>query len=192
VLDQILTSITAARTPGDRVRAHARLENAACAARLCAMTDMLAAAHAADGSAERDQWRLDSWAAVCAQIGAPHQVTSGVASGLLMDAVTLRGIIIHVIARADSLDTDVGESAGPTPTPQLPTDSEPELKPKAAAEPPPKPEAAAAPPDLTAQRRALVGEPPPLLPKPWSSYTLSEPGAALDADRGQCPAAPPP
>ncbi|MDT5387693.1 MAG: hypothetical protein QOE04_1334, partial [Mycobacterium sp.] len=85
-----MTSIAAARTPGERVRACARLENAACAARLSAMADMLAAAHAADGSAEREQWRLDNWAAVCAQLGAAHDVTSGVASGLLMDAVTLR------------------------------------------------------------------------------------------------------
>ncbi|MDT5108753.1 MAG: hypothetical protein QOE20_643, partial [Mycobacterium sp.] len=54
------------------------------------MADMLAAVHAADGSAEREQWRLDNWAAVCAQLGAAHDVTSGVASGLLMDAVTVR------------------------------------------------------------------------------------------------------
>jgi hypothetical protein len=98
VFDKILTSITAARTPGERVRAHARLENAACAARLSAMADMLAAAHAADGSAERDQWRLDNWAAVCAQIGAAHDVTSGVASGLLMDALTLRERLPQVAA----------------------------------------------------------------------------------------------
>ena len=87
-----------ARTPGDRVRAYARAENAACAARLAAMADMLAAAHAADGSAERDQWRCDNWAAVCAQIGAAHDVTSGVASGLLMDAVTLRERLPKVAA----------------------------------------------------------------------------------------------
>jgi hypothetical protein len=98
VFDPIRASITAARSPGERVRAHARLENAACLARLSAMADMLAAAHAADGSAERDQWRLDNWAAVCAAIGAAHDVTSGVASRLLMDAVILRERLPHVAA----------------------------------------------------------------------------------------------
>jgi hypothetical protein len=37
VFDLILAAIAAARSPGERVRAHARLENAACAARLAAM-----------------------------------------------------------------------------------------------------------------------------------------------------------
>jgi hypothetical protein len=45
--------------------------------------------------------------------------------------------------------------------------------------------------DLTTQRRALVGEPPPLLPKPWFAYTWSGLTAALNADTGKCPAAPP-
>jgi Domain of unknown function (DUF222) len=98
MFDQIAAAAYLARTPGDRVRAYARAENAACAARLVAMADMLAAAYGADGSAERDQWRLDNWAAVCAQIGAAHQVTSGVASGLLMDAVTLRERLPKVAA----------------------------------------------------------------------------------------------
>jgi hypothetical protein len=364
-----MSSITAARTPGDRVRAHARLENAACAARLAAMADMLAAAHAADGSAERDQWRCDNWAAVCAQIGAAHQVTSGVASGLLMDAVTLRerlpqiaalfaeglisyrlvhlictrttlvqdpdalraldaelarllrgrgamsvteaertidtlvlthdpyairrtqsssrgcsvevyvedstgiahlsgtvagtdgkafdqrlhalaatvcdrdprtidqrraaalgalgfgwdrlpclceqpdceaaskpaggGVVIHVIARTDTPDTT--DSDGPTPppspliTPQpepTKTDPEPSRGPAGEAEPDPAVDPDAAAPaalvgDLTTQRRALHGQPPPLLPKPWTSYNWTALVAALNADPGQhCPARP--
>ncbi|VEG54643.1 HNH nuclease [Mycolicibacterium aurum] len=54
------------------------------------MADMLAAAYAVSGSAHREQWRVDNWSAVCAQIGAAHAVTSGVVNGLLMDAVTLR------------------------------------------------------------------------------------------------------
>lgn len=89
MFDDCLTEVRAARSPASRVRAYSRLENAACAARLSSMADMLAAAYAADGSAEREQWRFDNWSAVCAQIGATHGVTSGVASGLLMDAVTL-------------------------------------------------------------------------------------------------------
>lgn len=90
MFDRILASLAAVRTPGDGLRACARLENAACAARLSYMADMLAAAYAASGSAEREQWRVDNWGAVCARIGAAHAVTSGVVSGLLMDAVTLR------------------------------------------------------------------------------------------------------
>ncbi|WNG88160.1 DUF222 domain-containing protein [Mycobacterium sp. ITM-2016-00317] len=90
MFDKILASLASARTSGDGVRACARLENAACAARLSHMADMLAAAYSASGSAEREQWRVDNWGAVCARIGAAHAVTSGVVSGLLMDAVTLR------------------------------------------------------------------------------------------------------
>ncbi|KRD09623.1 endonuclease [Mycobacterium sp. Root265] len=89
MFDDQLTEIAAAKTPAARVRAYSRLENAACAARLSSMADMLAAAYAAAGSAEREQWRFDNWSAVCAQIGATHGITSGVASGLLMDAVAL-------------------------------------------------------------------------------------------------------
>jgi hypothetical protein len=363
VFDQILSSIAVARSPGERVRVHARLENAACAARLSAMADMLAAAHAADGSAEREQWRCDNWAAVCAQIGGAHEVTSGVASGLLMDAVTLRerlpkvaalfaeglisyrlvhaicartmhvtdpaalraidaelaallrtwgaksvdqtertidtlvlthdpyavrrtaskargcsvevyledstgiahvsgtvlgtdgkafdqrldalartvcerdprtidqrraaalgalgfgwdrlpclcehpdceaahkpaggGVLIHVIARADTIATPANE--GPTPSPQPPTTPEPEPDAEPAPETGSSPresdpdhESTAAPVgELAAQRRALNGEPPPLLPQPWQSYSWSGLTAALNADRGQCPAAPP-
>ena len=90
MFDNFLAAVSAARTPGEGVRACARLENAACAARLGHMADMLDAAYAASGSANRDQWRCDNWSAVCAQIGAAHEVTSGVASGLLTDAVALR------------------------------------------------------------------------------------------------------
>ena len=89
MFDIQLAEVQASTTPAARVRAYSRLENAACAARLSSMADMLAAAYAAAGSAEREQWRFDNWSAVCAQIGATHAVTSGVASGLLMDAVAL-------------------------------------------------------------------------------------------------------
>ncbi len=59
---------------------------------------MLEAAYAVSGSAKREQWCLDNWSAVCAQIGAAHEVTSGVASGLLADAVTLRERLPRVAA----------------------------------------------------------------------------------------------
>lgn len=89
MFDALLADVSSARTPTAGVRACARLENAACAARLRHMADMLSAIFAQDGSAEREQWRFDNWSAVCAQIGAAQAVTSGVASGLLMDAVAL-------------------------------------------------------------------------------------------------------
>lgn len=89
MFDIQLAEVRAAKAPAARVRAYARLENAACAARLASMADMLAAAYAAAGSAAREQWRFDNWSAVCAQIGATHGITSGAASGLLTDAVAL-------------------------------------------------------------------------------------------------------
>ncbi|MDA2890921.1 DUF222 domain-containing protein [Mycolicibacterium sp. BiH015] len=98
MFDELLAAVSAARTPGHGVRACARLENAACAARLGHMADMLDAAYRASGSAGRDQWRCDNWSAVCAQIGAAHEVTSGVASGLLTDAVALRERLPRVAA----------------------------------------------------------------------------------------------
>ena len=64
--------------------AWARVENAACARRLAGMLTMLDALHAADGSANRDQWYLDNWGAACAEIGATQQLTPGVASHLLL------------------------------------------------------------------------------------------------------------
>lgn len=90
MFDDILSAVAAARTPGQGVRACARLENAACAARLGFMADMLEKAYAESGSAEREQWRFDNWSAVCARIGAAQEVTSGAASALLSDALVLR------------------------------------------------------------------------------------------------------
>jgi hypothetical protein len=54
------------------------------------MVTMLDARCAADGSAEREQWYLDNWAAVCAEIGAVQQLTSGAASRMLMVGTALR------------------------------------------------------------------------------------------------------
>ncbi|WP_369798465.1 DUF222 domain-containing protein [Mycobacterium sp. URHB0044] len=70
--------------------AWARVENAACARRLAGMVTMLDALHAADGSANRDQWCLDNWGAACAEIGASQQLTPGVASHLLLIGTALR------------------------------------------------------------------------------------------------------
>ncbi|MET4427102.1 DUF222 domain-containing protein [Mycolicibacterium sp. 624] len=75
---------------GAGVGAWARVEAAACARRLAAMVAMLDAYQAADGSAEREQWYLDNWGAVCAEIGAAQQLTSGAASRLLLVGTALR------------------------------------------------------------------------------------------------------
>ena len=72
------------------VGAWARLENAACARRLASTADMLEARWAADGSAEREQWCLDNWDAVAAEVAAAQNVSLGVASHQLMVAMALR------------------------------------------------------------------------------------------------------
>ena len=76
----------AARRGAGAVGAWARVENAACARRLCAIADVLEARLAADGSAEREQWCLDNWDAVAAEVAAAQNVSLGVASHQLMVA----------------------------------------------------------------------------------------------------------
>lgn len=72
------------------VGAWARVENAACAQRLSAIADVLEARLAADGSAEREQWCVDNWDAVAAEVAAAHDVSLGVASHQLLIAQALR------------------------------------------------------------------------------------------------------
>jgi hypothetical protein len=72
------------------VGAWARVENAACAQRLFAIADVFEACLSADGSAEREQWCVDNWDGVAAEIGAAHNVSLGVASQQLMIAWALR------------------------------------------------------------------------------------------------------
>ena len=80
-----------AEAEGSRgVRAWARVENAACARRLAAMLTILDGLQSADGSADREQWCIDNWAAACAEVGAAQQITSGVASNQLLAALALR------------------------------------------------------------------------------------------------------
>ena len=55
-------------------------------------------ASAADGSATREQWYLDNWGAVCAEIGAAQQITSGAASNQLLVATSLRDRLPKVAA----------------------------------------------------------------------------------------------
>ncbi|WNG88127.1 DUF222 domain-containing protein [Mycobacterium sp. ITM-2016-00317] len=68
----------------------ARLENAAAARRLAAMADLLEAKLAGKDSAERDQWCLDNWDAVSAEVAAAQGVSLGIASNELLDAWALR------------------------------------------------------------------------------------------------------
>ena len=72
------------------IGAWARIENAAAARRLSAMADLLEAKLADADSAERDQWCLDNWDAVSAEVGAAQNVSPGVASNELLDAWALR------------------------------------------------------------------------------------------------------
>jgi hypothetical protein len=78
--------------------AWARVENAACARRLAGMVAMLDALFAADGSANRDQWCLDNWGAICAEIGAAQQLSTGAASHLLLIGSALRDRLPKVAA----------------------------------------------------------------------------------------------
>lgn len=81
----------AARARGAAViGAWARVENAAVAQRLSAMADLLETRLADEDSAERDQWCLDNWDAVAAEVAAGQGTSLGVASHELLDAWTLR------------------------------------------------------------------------------------------------------
>lgn len=89
MFDSLVAATTGTHGVG-AVDAWARVESAACAQRLAAMVIMLDDAHAASNSADRDQWCIDNWAAVCAHIGAAQRLTSGAASGLLLIGTALR------------------------------------------------------------------------------------------------------
>ncbi|MFC7672895.1 DUF222 domain-containing protein [Mycolicibacterium sp. GCM10028919] len=88
------TEAEASRT----VAGWARVEAAATARRLAAMVVLLDQAYAADGSADREQWYLDNWGAVSAEIGAEQNITQGAASHQLLIATALRDRLPHVAA----------------------------------------------------------------------------------------------
>ncbi|WP_237569448.1 HNH endonuclease signature motif containing protein [Mycolicibacterium lacusdiani] len=88
---------TAFRATGT-VAEWARVEAAATARRLAAMVVLLDQAYAADGSADREQWYLDNWGAVSAEIGAEQNITQGAASHQLLIATALRDRLPHVAA----------------------------------------------------------------------------------------------
>jgi hypothetical protein len=70
--------------------AWARVENAACARRLSACADVLHQMYATDGSADREQWIIDNFAAVTAVIAPTQHVSTGIAAAQLEVAVALR------------------------------------------------------------------------------------------------------
>ncbi|WP_237573627.1 HNH endonuclease signature motif containing protein [Mycolicibacterium lacusdiani] len=76
----------------------ARVEAAATARRLAAMVVLVDQAYAADGSADREQWYLDNWGAVSAEIGAEQNITQGAASHQLLIATALRDRLPEVAA----------------------------------------------------------------------------------------------
>jgi hypothetical protein len=97
MFDQLVAEVRSAGGAA-AVGGWARVEAAACARRLQAMVAVLDACQAADGSAEREQWYLDNWGAVCAEIGAAEQITSAAASNQLLVATMLRDRLPQVAA----------------------------------------------------------------------------------------------
>ena len=88
MFDSLVAATTGARG-ASAVGSWARVESAACSRRLAAMVTMLDDAHAADGSAERDLWCVDTFSAVAAHIGAVQGLTTGAAENLLFLAAAL-------------------------------------------------------------------------------------------------------
>jgi Domain of unknown function (DUF222) len=88
MFDQLVAAAAGARGAA-AVGAWARVENAACARRLAATAAVLQRCLAEDGSAEREQWCLDNWDTVAAQVAAGQGVSLGVASHQLLIAEAL-------------------------------------------------------------------------------------------------------
>ncbi|MET4426996.1 DUF222 domain-containing protein [Mycolicibacterium sp. 624] len=97
MFDQLMARAVSARG-GAAVESWARVEAAACARRFAAMVAILDARYRAEGSAEREQWYLDNWGAVCAEIAAAQQITPGAASHQLLIATALRDRLPKVAA----------------------------------------------------------------------------------------------
>lgn len=67
----------------------AEVENAACARRVAAIADLIALRIADVEPGQREQWRLDHWAALSAEVGAALGVPPGVASHQMTVALAL-------------------------------------------------------------------------------------------------------
>ncbi|MCV7281441.1 DUF222 domain-containing protein [Mycolicibacterium flavescens] len=90
MFEKLVARAVGSRDAVGAVDAWARVENAACARRLAASADVLARHVSADGSAERENWSADNWAAAVAEIAAAQGVSRGVASHQLLTAWGLR------------------------------------------------------------------------------------------------------
>ncbi|MCV7420802.1 DUF222 domain-containing protein [Mycobacterium yunnanensis] len=97
MFDELVDATTGTRGAG-ALSSWSRVENAACAHRVATMAAMLDEAHAASGSADRDQWCLDNLDAVAAHIGAAQNTTPGTASHQLLIAVALHDRFPRVAA----------------------------------------------------------------------------------------------
>lgn len=105
MFDSLVTATTGT-SGATAVDAWTRVENAACARRLTAMLTILDRAYAASDSANRDQWCLDNWDAVIAEIGATQRTSKGTTEGFLLTALALRDRFPQVAAVfADGLIT---------------------------------------------------------------------------------------
>nr|WP_264002162.1 13E12 repeat family protein [Mycolicibacterium sediminis] len=96
MFDSLVADTTHHRTGGGAVAAWARVESAASARRLAAMADLLEARRAGADSDNREQWYLDNWAAVAAEIGAAQNTTPDAAGAQLLIAHALRTRLPHV------------------------------------------------------------------------------------------------
>jgi hypothetical protein len=98
MFDQLVAA-TATTHGAPAVDAWTRVENAACARRLDAMVDMLDDAYTASGSADREQWCIDHFAAVALHVGAAQRLTPGTAAHLLLIglALTQRFPKVHAV-----------------------------------------------------------------------------------------------
>lgn len=89
MFDRLVAAVAGTRGAA-RAGAWARIENAACARRLSASADLLDQMYAAAGSADREQWIIDNFAAVAALLAPAQNVSVGVAAAQLEVAVFLR------------------------------------------------------------------------------------------------------
>ena len=89
MFDQLVAAAGGACGAGG-VGVWARVENAACARRLSVIADVLAARLAAADAGNREQWCVDNWDAVAAEVAAAQNVSLGVAAHQLVVAEALR------------------------------------------------------------------------------------------------------
>lgn len=83
----------------DAIGESARLEAATMARRLAAIAELYHRRLAAEDAADRDQWQIDGWDAVAAEVAAAGRISRKRASTLIMTALTLRADLPKVAQR---------------------------------------------------------------------------------------------